>query len=413
MLVLVLGGWGWQGIALAIAADLQWGGHLKHQAHFSFPDTDPVFQTGSGPFLDNISQARLKAVVYGENAWDLEVHHELSAQFKDKGAPGASGLPGTPLEPPSDDRRAFNLTGVLKSDDNRLVVHRLDRLALTLSRDWGALRVGRQALTWGNGLVFNPMDLFNPFSPTDLSREYKTGDDMAWLQVNTGDAGEAQVLAVARRDEEDGDLSADASSFAGRYRFSVGSLELSAMAARHYEDYVAGAGFTFPVGDALFRTDATWTRLDDDAHDGYLSWVANLDYSWVWVGRNFYGLMEVYYSGLGRTDYTHAVSDPLVLARLERGEIFTLGPWYLAGRLEMEAHPLLTLSVNLIANPADPSAVVQPRAVWSAGQDLQVILGADLYTGGENTEFGGFFSDAMGMEIQPADVVYVWITWYF
>ena len=38
---------------------------------------------------------------------------------------------------------------------------------------WGVVCVGRQAVTWGNGLIFNPMDLFNPFSPVDIERDYK------------------------------------------------------------------------------------------------------------------------------------------------------------------------------------------------------------------------------------------------
>jgi hypothetical protein len=31
---------------------------------------------------------------------------------------------------------------------------------------------------WGNGLVFQVLDLFNPFPPNAVDREYKPGSDM-------------------------------------------------------------------------------------------------------------------------------------------------------------------------------------------------------------------------------------------
>jgi hypothetical protein len=35
-------------------------------------------------------------------------------------------------------------------------------------------------LTWGNGMLFNPMDLFNPFAPTDFV--HKSPDSVfAWV----------------------------------------------------------------------------------------------------------------------------------------------------------------------------------------------------------------------------------------
>ena len=48
--------------------------------------------------------------------------------------------------------------------------------------DHVVMRFGRQAITWGNGLVFNAMDIFNPFDPAAVDKEYKTGDDMIYGQ---------------------------------------------------------------------------------------------------------------------------------------------------------------------------------------------------------------------------------------
>ena len=43
------------------------------------------------------------------------------------------------------------------------------------------------------------MDLFNPFSPTAVQRDYKVGDDMAHVQLPLN-TGELQMLYLPRRD---------------------------------------------------------------------------------------------------------------------------------------------------------------------------------------------------------------------
>ena len=72
----------------------------------------------------------------------------------------------------------------MNTNNDQTLYHRLDRLSVTFQPYWGTLQIGRQALTWGNGFLFNPMDLFNPFSPTQIDREYKPGDDMVSILFN-------------------------------------------------------------------------------------------------------------------------------------------------------------------------------------------------------------------------------------
>ncbi len=40
-----------------------------------------------------------------------------------------------------------------------------------------------------------------------------------------------------------------------------------------------------------------------------------MDYSWTWAARNFYGLIETYYSGLGQNDYENAIVNPEIIER--------------------------------------------------------------------------------------------------
>ena len=89
----------------------------------------------------------------------------------------------------SDDRRLIDLTHLISQEDNSVIVHRLDRFAIDYTGTQTVARAGRQAVSWGNGLIYTPMDFFNPFDPATVDKEYKTGDDMLYGQYlrNNGD----------------------------------------------------------------------------------------------------------------------------------------------------------------------------------------------------------------------------------
>ena len=398
--------------------DHQWGGHLRGRGLVSRPDPNAVILEKSA-FADGAAELRLKSKVYLGDRWDAEAHYEafLSGGDTRRNAKKmAAAFPGLAAQsgPPTDDHRLFDLTKTIDSDDSGILYHRLDRLSLTWLPDWGAVTLGRQALTWGNGLIFNPMDLFNPFRPTDFNRDYKTGDDMALVRIRASTLGEFQFLGAPRRDPQSRDVEWDQSSVAGKFHFTRGTTEFDLMLARHYEDGVFGAGAMGYLFNAAWRADATWTLLDSESdRSGFLSVVANLDYSWVWKGKNFHGLIEGYYNGLGDDDYADTLADPAVSDRLSRGEMFTLGQTYLAGQVRMEAHPLVNLYLLFFANVADPSGVAQPRVVWDISQSLRCIAGASLYFGGSGTEFGGFYLPKTNLEIAPSPQAFLWLTWFF
>ena len=189
----------------------------------------------------------------------------------------------------------MDLTHTITEKDSYILVQRLDRLNLSFRHDRGMIRIGRQTITWGNGLIFNPMDVFNPFPPADVQRDYKVGDDMALAQVSLPAAADLQLLYVFRRDPDTNNLEADRNSLAGLLHFAVGTTEFDVMATRHYDDYVVGLGSTGILGGAAWRMDVTATFLDDGSGQNtqnYISGVVNMDYSWTWCGKNFYGLLE-------------------------------------------------------------------------------------------------------------------------
>ena len=407
----------------------RWGGHLRGIGAIAFPDNRSIYQLvdADTPFVDGQAELRLKNDLTLGSAWSVETHYELVGLRGDTleksnrvrntlPAATAASILGSHAAI-NDDRRVLNLTRILSEGDAYIVYHRLDRLNLRWTGSRATVRLGRQALTWGNGLIFNPMDLFNPFSPVAIQKDYKTGDDMLHIQMPVAQ-GDIQMLYLPRRDPDSGEIRDDQSSYAAKWHLSLNTLEMDLMAARHYNDILLAAGAVGYLAEAAWRVDMLYSRLDDhrDQRDCWQI-VANLDYAWLWFGKNFYGLMELYYNGLGlgHEDYSQSLTDTQLSLRLARGELFTLGRTYLAGQVRAELHPLLQTSLITIINLADPSAIVQPQLEWDLATDWQLIAGASLYRGGSNTEFGGFFTDVEGTQIKvgPADGVYLWLSYYF
>src|SRR6202008_1733712 len=103
--------------------------------------------------------------------WSVQLHYLLSAEA----GPDVSltDLEEGLIRPPP--ATMFDLTQTLAKTDRVSASLTIDRLAVGYSTPQWVVRVGRQAITWGSGLVFRPMDLFDPFSPSATDTEYKPG----------------------------------------------------------------------------------------------------------------------------------------------------------------------------------------------------------------------------------------------
>jgi hypothetical protein len=410
------------------ALDNELGGHFRISGSATSYNDDSLYkQVGTDTGYDGQADIRIKDNlffsdrVYGELNYQMFLNggdtYEKNYQLRQQ----ETGAAGTAIEDtrPNDRRRLLNLTATIEEDDDYYIAHRLDRLLISLKPDWGDVTIGRQAVTWGNGLIFNPMDLFNPFAPTDTIRDYKVGDDLVSATLHGGALGELNFLAVPRRDPDSGEVDADNSSLAAKTHLFFGSTEIDFMLAYHYKENVAGVGISGYLKDAAYRADLTWSTLTDETdREGFFNLVLNLDYSWVLGGKNFYGLLEYFHSGLGKDNYLSALSDPELSQRLERGELYTLGKNYLAGQLQIELHPLFNVYLNVINNLSDPSGIIQPRAVWSISQQLSMNMGLTTYYGGKETEYGGFSletedSSGSNFQIISPESLYFCLTWYF
>ena len=409
--------------------DMHWGGRLKAIGSATLARDDTVFEpVGTGTYLNLDTDLRINNDTFFADWGHLETQYEAileGGKAREKrqdlkklfpNFEGGTVFFGAPLK---DDGRFMDLTHTIKEEDSYVLIQRLDRLNFTFTPGWGLVRVGRQAITWGNGLIFNPMDLFNPFPPADIQRDYKVGDDMALAQISLPKTIDLQLLYVVRRDPDTNNVEADQNSVAGLLHFAAGTTEFDVMATRHYDDYVVGFGTSGILGGAAWRLDSTATFLNDGEGQNtknYLSGVANMDYSWIWAQKNFYGLLEYYYNGLGESDYPGALSNPDIIQRLSRGELFVLGKHYLSGEIQVELHPLFTVFLTSINNIEDPSGILQPRAIWNIAQNVDLKIGGNIFygaNGNPDSEFGGFIIPGTNIHSRSPNNAYLWFNYYF
>ncbi len=310
----------------------------------------------------------------------------------------------------------LRLSDVGSDHGQSLVSQRLDRLALSYSSAHLVLRIGRQALTWGGGLVFHPMDLFNPFPPNATYTAYKPGADMLYGQWLFDSGMDVQAVVVPRRNPNTGRVAADQSSAGVRWHGFMGQQQqmgIDVLLAQDYRAKVLGIAVNGP----LFGT--TWTAEIVSTHlvDGGVrtSVLLNTQYAWSWGGKNINGYIEYFHNGFGVSGTGHTLTrlPKSLVKRFVRGEVFTVSN--LATGIDIQWTPLLTLKPTVISNLDDGSALLMGQVVYSLTQNTSVTAGLQWGFGGHLTEYGGGLETAQnsGIFVAPADRVYARFTWYF
>jgi hypothetical protein len=402
---------------LAEDADYELGGHVKTRLLADVFPGDSVFNQLTGDTAVDLENEMRLNFSASKGSWSFDSAYQLFAAYGDRieysrTFPGGNGLFQNRL--PNDDRRLMNLTSVIEDDGKFAALHRLDRLSVGYANDKTVVRLGRQAITWGNGLIFSPMDIVNPFDPTAVDTEYKSGDDMLYGQYLRDNGDDIQAAFVFRRDIVSGDPDNDESTAAIKYHGISGEAEYDLLVARNYDRATLGIGGNRSIGGAVVRGDLV---IADSSSGSKVQLVTNLSYSWMWGGKNVSGVVEYYFTefGLKNGDYDLAslLQNTELLDRLARGESFTLGRHYIAGGVSIELTPLWVLTPNLFTNLEDGSALVQIVSRNNLSQNVEFLGALNVPLGPSGSEFGGIGSEMAGLYFSTDLSLFAQVAWYF
>ena len=400
-------------VVLTLPAFASYDGHVKGQYQIaSIPSTSEYHPWLGSSWEDWGGELRLNWR-NSNRAWHIEAAYQVIVRQGDGlNLPDALG----PISSGYFDHDRSNwwqLSWEISTDDRQQAYHRFDRLAATYQSDKLTLRLGRQAVSWGNGLFFNPMDVLNPFDPPAIDGEYKSGADMLYSQYLLDSGDDLQALMVVRRND-DGQVDSEHFSQAVKYHGFIASSEVDLLVAKHYRDSIVGVGWSSPIADAMLQTDLIYTTTDSR---DFFSAVAGLSYSWVAGGKNMTGATEYFYSGVGLSgghySFAEVAQNEALARRLERGELFTLGRHYAAANVTVELHPLWNLSANVVVNLRDQSAMLQILNRYDPSDNMRITGVLGLPVGPNGTEYGGILGLNSDRFFSVGPSVFAQIAWYF
>ena len=354
---------------------------LKGSWLLSFPPDDPMLEEstgGAGLFRLRFDlNARLTEHFSANVAYE---HRALAASTT--GAAGGSALlpPNVPAP--------FRLTPgdwVIVDDPHYLHRHELDRAYVSLHLPFLELTAGRQAIGLGRGVLFSAVDVFAPFAPTEIDREWRRGVDAVHAELRIPELSQLSAdFIVAFGDVEDDELTSYA--MIGRVRAVVGDVDGSVLIGRRGEDNMVAGVVSATVGDAEVHGELALFGTDGAGIDGgifgtravvakgLLGGSYQLD-----IHRGVQIVLEYHYSGFGVADVGDDPSilfDPAFQARFARGDSQLLGRHALALVLSAPLFDDLSAAVSYIQSPVDGSGLVAPTFTWIASDMFTLVASA-------------------------------------
>lgn len=316
-----------------------------------------------------------------QDATSLHAAVDMDLAGGDLGSPGRA-IAGT--------RALLNAEHRFLDSDRRRAGVRLDRLVLQTEAGQWRLRAGRDALSFGQGLVYAPLDFFAPFAPVQIDTDYKTGVDLFELTRVFRGGAELRAVTVGRRGD-DGGPRLDAGSWALYGKTAVGRVEVSAAAGHHFAEGFGSFGLSIPVGLALARLDLLVSETDAGP---VVSGIVNVDGSLPLGERQLWLFAEAYHNGFGSDALDEGLAGlaaraPALVERAGRGELYALGRNQLAFGASIDLHPLVTQTLLLLHAPDDGSSLLQAAWRWTPDDHRLIDVSLRLPLGPVGSEFGG------------------------
>ncbi|MBI4195986.1 MAG: hypothetical protein HY526_13015 [Betaproteobacteria bacterium] len=279
----------------------------------------------------------------------------------------------------------WNLEGNYSEAGSYYARHRLYRASVTLASGDTDVRIGRQRIAWGTGRFWSPLDVLNPFSPTQLEREERVGTDALLMERKLGPLSRASAVYAPAHDRSD-------SSAAAQWHGNRSGVDFSLVGGKFRRDHMVGIDLASQIGSAGVRGELTSTRPETGA--SYRRAVAGLDYAF----PNTLNLTaELYYNGAGASD-----KQAYDFASLFAGRIQNVGRRYVGLFAGYEITPLLKWNNYFVGNLADQSSYFSPSLTYSMKTNLDWTVGVQLFRGSNGSEYGRF-----------NDVYYTQLQWFF
>ncbi len=252
------------------------------------------------------------------------------------------------------------------------ILHFVDRLYFRQTSDVADLTIGRQRIAWGTGRVWNPTDLFNPISPTNISRIEKDGVDAITAKFHFGSFTDLSVVYNPEKDFE-------RSNVGLRFRTNYSGYDMSLMGGVFDERFVIGADFAGNLFDAGLRGEGIVSVDRHDAGLDFVKFILGIDDQ---LSSRLYAMVEYHFNGEGKKNKLE-----YELTRLINGEIINLSQHYGVVEATYLIHPLVTATTMYMRNFNDGSGYVGISISYSMTQEFSLSVGGQIFHGDDYDEY--------------------------
>lgn len=342
------------------------------EAEFSYSGSLKNLSVGSrslvndAPYFYNLSRLRLESR-FRRGDWTLEAAYDLellAGSFLD--TPEFAILKDAP------DPRYWDLQDELRESGDLMARHQIYRGTVQWNSPIGDLRLGRQQVNWSTALIWNPMDILNPFDPLQLEPDERIGVDALLWDKPWGDLG--RISAVHAPQSRDGEAST-----ALRVKRYIAGVDAGLMAGEFAGVTKAGLSGSGSVGGTAWRTEIVWS--EQGGGDRYWQAVADLN----WSFRDGVNLAAEYFYN-GRPDPLQTPN----LSAVTATEPLYAGRHYTGLLVWQDINPFWQYRVVAIRNADDASWVLYPRSIWTlpVPGEIYLTVGAQVFGGDNDSEYG-------------------------
>jgi len=267
----------------------------------------------------------------------------------------------------------FSLYQTYVDNNSVYARHGLYRAYVDTSFDKVDLRTGRQRIAWGSGLFWSPVDIINPFDPTQIEREERTGVDAILADWNYGELSRLSVVYAAHN-------APVRATSAIRWRSNFSGFDIGLTGGHFRNDDMVGLDFAGQWHSIGLRGE--WTQTSSPVDSTFQRAVLSADYT---APNSLSLFVEFYYNGQGRSDPAS-----YQFTRLFTGEIQSLAQRYLGVMAGYDFTPLVKWKNYYIHNFDDGSEFLYSRLVYSSSENAEWSAGAQMFAGSTGSEYGAF-----------------------
>lgn len=254
------------------------------------------------------------------------------------------------------DQGFLDMSHNLASGNSTILNMTIERLWLDFFIGKLQIRAGRQRINWGQAMVWNPNDIFNPYSFFDMDYPERPGIDGVRLQLFTGST--SQLDGVFKIDHN------HRKTMAMRFRFNAARYDWQILGGRlNDNDWTAGLGWSGNIANVGFYGESTLLISENNEETIIAS--AGLNYNFknslLWQSEFLYS------SNLSNdiSGFTDFISGQASIKNL------SVAKYSIFSSLQYPFTPLFTGTLNVMYFPGTRG--------WYAGPSLEYSLRPNLY----------------------------------